>query len=334
MRDIATRSPKDRTALFRAVSQEMGINEAIIEKDFWVCWVLDLLFSDSPWRDSLNFKGGTSLSKAFDLIHRFSEDIDLIIDWCLLGFTEGEPWDERSIAAQGRFVDEANLRAVSFIADTFIPGATQQFSAALGTDAELVAEGHNVHFRYPRSFDAGYIKPEVVLEMGAMAAWVPFEPRSISPFVAQRRPSLFKKAATTVRAVAAERTFWEKATILHQEAHRSPDKAFPQRYSRHYYDLFMMINSPVREKAFERIDLLRDVVQFKEKFYRSPWARYEEALTGELRLLPPEHHLDELRKDYAAMRGMLFGEIPNFDSIIAALGKLEIEVNDVKRKQG
>ena len=98
----------------------MGINEAIIEKDFWVCWVLDLLFSDSPWRDSLNFKGGTSLSKAFDLIHRFSEDIDLIIDWRLLRFAEGEPWEDRSNSAQDRFVDEANLRAANFIAETFI----------------------------------------------------------------------------------------------------------------------------------------------------------------------------------------------------------------------
>jgi hypothetical protein len=311
----------------------MGINEAIIEKDFWVCWVLDLLFSDSPWRDSLNFKGGTSLSKAFDLIRRFSEDIDLIIDWRLLGYAEGEPWEDRSISAQGRFKTDADQRAASFIAETFIPGATQLFSAALGADAELVAEDLNVYFRYPRSFDSGYIKPEVVLEMGAMAAWVPFEQRSISPFAAQRRPSLFKKATTTVRAVTAERTFWEKATILHQEAHRSPDKAFPQRYSRHYYDLFMMMGSPVRDKAFIQINLLRDVVQFKSRFYRCPWARYEEALTGELRLLPPDHHLDELRKDYAAMRGMLFGEIPDFDSMITALGKLEIEVNDLIRKQ-
>jgi hypothetical protein len=333
MRDLARLGTRDLADLFTEAARSMGINEAIIEKDFWVCWTLDLLFSDSPWRDSLNFKGGTSLSKAFDLIHRFSEDIDLIIDWRLLGYAEGEPWEDRSISAQGRFVDEANQRAASFIAEVFLPGATQLFSSALGADAELVAKDLNVHFRYPRSIDSGYIKPDVVLEMGAMAAWLPFELRSIGPFVAQRRPSLFKKATTTVRAVAAERTFWEKATILHQEAHRSPDKAFPQRYSRHYYDLFMMMGSPVHDTAFAQLNLLRDVVRFKRRFYRCPWARYEEALTGELRLLPPDHYLDELRKDYAAMRGMLFGGIPEFDSMIAALGKLEIEVNDLTREQ-
>jgi hypothetical protein len=171
--------------------------------------------------------------------------------------------------------------------------------------------------------------PEVILEMGPMAAWVPFEQRTIRPFVAQIRPNLFKKASTSVRTVAAERTFWEKATILHHEAHRSKDKSFPQRYSRHYYDLYMMINSPMREKALKQIDLLKDVINFKNKFYRCHWAHYEEALSSGLRLLPPDCHIQEIQKDYAAMGAMVFGAMPDFDTMIEALHLFETEVNEI-----
>ncbi len=85
MREFVKRSAKDRTDLFRATAQSMNVHEAIVEKDFWVCWILDYLFNQSPWKDGLVFKGGTSLSKAFAAIERFSEDIDLILDWRLIG---------------------------------------------------------------------------------------------------------------------------------------------------------------------------------------------------------------------------------------------------------
>ena len=89
-------SSTEREELFLVTARERALPEAVIEKDFWVCWTLDYLFHDSPWKDRLAFKGGTSLSKCFDLIHRFSEDIDLILDWRLVGCGKDEPWAERS----------------------------------------------------------------------------------------------------------------------------------------------------------------------------------------------------------------------------------------------
>ena len=103
MRKIACLPDDDRRELFRNTADKMGLNDAIVEKDFWVCFILDYLFHCCPWKDSITFKGGTSLSKAFNLISRFSEDIDLILDWRVLGYGKQEPWEKRSNTKQDAF---------------------------------------------------------------------------------------------------------------------------------------------------------------------------------------------------------------------------------------
>lgn len=108
MRNVAMLSDNDRRELFRNTADKMGLHDAIVEKDFWVCFTLDYLFHRSPWKDSITFKGGTSLSKAFHLISRFSEDIDLILDWRVLGYQKEEPWEKRSNTKQDAFNKEAN----------------------------------------------------------------------------------------------------------------------------------------------------------------------------------------------------------------------------------
>lgn len=119
MYKIARLSSKDREALFRNTANKIGMTEAIVEKDFWVCWMLDFLFHRCRWKQHLAFKGGTSLSKAYGLIKRFSEDIDLILDWRVLGYGKNEPWDERSKTKQDLFNKEVNQRAESFLKKSF-----------------------------------------------------------------------------------------------------------------------------------------------------------------------------------------------------------------------
>ena len=121
MRKIATIPARAREALFRNTAAKMGMSEAIIEKDFWVCYMLDYLFHRCEWKDNLAFKGGTSLSKAYGLIERFSEDIDLILDWRVLGFEKDEPWIDRSNTKQDIFNKEANRRTEEFLKDMFLP---------------------------------------------------------------------------------------------------------------------------------------------------------------------------------------------------------------------
>ncbi|MBX3180319.1 MAG: nucleotidyl transferase AbiEii/AbiGii toxin family protein [Candidatus Hydrogenedentes bacterium] len=101
MRDVARCPNHARRDLFQETAAEMGVHPAIAEKDFWVCWILDYLFTECAWKDRLAFKGGTSLCKAFGLIERFSEDIDLVLDWRVLGYSEDEPTADRSATQHG-----------------------------------------------------------------------------------------------------------------------------------------------------------------------------------------------------------------------------------------
>jgi hypothetical protein len=330
MRDIARRSEKDRRDLFRAAAQKMRVHEAVVEKDFWVCWVLDYLFQDCPWKDHLAFKGGTSLSKAFGAIERFSEDIDLILDWRLLGYSPEEPWAERSATKQDAFGKESNIRTAEFLASELVPAICRGVAEQIGSAIKVEARMQDVLVQYPRAFSLEAVQPQIRLEIGPMAAWIPNEPRTIQSYAADQFPQLFSQAKTTVRTILAERTFWEKATILHQEAHRGSERNLPPRYSRHYYDLFRLGRMPIRDRALANIELLHDVVRFKMRFYRCPWALYEEARPGSLRLLPPEYRLAELERDYRAMQALLFGYIPNFHEIMEELAALEKAINGLK----
>lgn len=330
MREMARRPEKDRRELFRATAQAMRVHEAIIEKDFWVCWILDYLFQDSPWKNQMALKGGTTLSKVYRGTQRFSEDIDLILDWQLLGYAEDEPWEKRSPTKQDAFGKQANQRAAEFLAREFAPVLGRELKGRVETGVEVAVQGQDVLVKYPRAFALEAISPQIRLEIGPLAAWVPNEEKSIRPYAAEQFPKLFAHPGTTVRTIAVERTFWEKATILHQEAHRGRDKPLPPRYSRHYYDVYRLSLLPLRNDALAKLDLLQEVVRFKMRFYRSPWAMYEEARPGSFRLLPPSHHAAELRRDYSAMRAMLFGVVPTFDEIISGLGALEKSINELK----
>jgi hypothetical protein len=327
MRELARRTAGDRRDIFRGAAQIMRVHEAIIEKDFWVCWTLDYLFQESPWKDAMAFKGGTSLSKAYGAIERFSEDIDLILDWKLLGYSENDPWQERSATKQDAFGKEANRRTAEFLARDFASTLSQVLSVRAGAEVAVLSNEQEVSVHYPRAFQLASIRPQLTLEIGPLAAWLPNEPRLIRPYAAEHYPALFRQPETTVCTIKAERTFWEKATILHQEAHRGIDKPLPPRYSRHYYDLYRLSRLPIRANALAQLDLLQEVAEFKIRFYRCPWARYEDARSGSLRLLPPAHHLAELRDDYRAMESMLFGTIPTFDEIMAELTELENVIN-------
>lgn len=294
MRNIARLPIKDREALFRNAANKMGMTEAIIEKDFWVCWTLDYFFSECPWKSNLAFKGGTSLSKSFGLIKRFSEDIDLILDWRILGYSKDEPWAQRSNTKQDIFNKEANHKAEQFLKAEFIPKLKIDLSKELGATVNCFPDpddGQTIKFVYPGTFSDPAILPEIRLEIGALSAWTPAAVKSITPYAAEQYSHMFTKTSTEVITVLPERTFWEKVTILHREANRPIEREFPTRYSRHYYDLCCMAKSDVKENAFRDVDLLEKVVSFKDKFYRCSWAKYEDATTKSMKLLPPEFNL-------------------------------------------
>lgn len=194
-----------------------------------------------------------------------------------------------------------------------------------------VDDRHALNASYPAAFSDQYLRPEVRLEIGPLAAWLPCGSYKIRSYAAESFPQIFSQADCAVQAIRAERTFWEKATILHHEANRQEGNQQPPRYSRHYYDLAMMAASPVKGVALADLALLEDVAAFKHRFYPRGWARYDLAKPGTLKLVPSWHVLPSLKKDYAQMRNMIFGRYPSFDEIMEILQALEREINNIQR---
>jgi len=324
MERIAASTEQERNDLFRETGARRNMSPAVVEKDFWVCWTLGRLFASEELASKIMFKGGTSLSKVFGLIERFSEDIDLILNWAEL--PSKDPYAERSKSKQDAFNKRIVEESREYIAQHLLP----EVRSLLGDLCEVSGvddEPDVIHVRYPVGFSIEYLLPEILLEIGPLAQWTPNDSYAIQPYAAEAFPELFEHPRCRVQAVCAERTFWEKATILHHQAHRPEDKPVPLRCSRHYYDLARMAERDIRGASLGDLDLLRSVVEFKTRFYPQKWARYELAKPGTLQLIPPEHVLTEIRRDYEAMQIMIYGEAPPLDEILGVLGDLEDEIN-------
>jgi len=327
---IAKSNTDNRRILFRNTAAKMHVHEAIVEKDFWVCLTLEYLFHQCKYNDAFAFKGGTSLSKAWHVIERFSEDIDLILDWRFLGYALKEPWKERSKKQQELFNKAVNVNAAQFIGEELAPLLKTDLSRILGVDADISVDEHDpqtINFNYPHIFVSSSLTQSIKLEIGPLAAWTPARKTLITPFCATQYPQVFVQNSTEILTTLPERTFWEKATILHHEAHRPQNSVLPSRYSRHYYDLYRLANSYVKEKAFSNLELLHKVVEFKKKFYPRGWAKFEEAKPGTFSLMPPKHNEKDLKNDYKSMIEMLYGDSPDFDTILWHIKNLQDEIN-------
>ena len=325
MDKVASFTEQERSELFAETAAMMGTTNAIVEKDFWVVWTLDKIFSHQRLSQILKFKGGTSLSKVYHLIGRFSEDIDLILDWREV--TGEDPYAMRSKNKQNRFNEKINAQAQTYTEQELLP----MVGALLVPYCQCSIDDENryaINIRYPSAFSDRYLRPEILLEIGPLASWLPSETGKITSFSAEQFPDIFEKTFCMVDAIVAHRTFWEKATILHHEANRPERSPMPPRYSRHYYDLSMMAQTTVKDDALEDMGLLEKVVDFKQKFYPRSWAKYEEAKPGTFRLLPPKERYGELKSDYTSMREMIFDKYLAFDEMMEILQRLEDEINE------
>jgi hypothetical protein len=336
LNEIARMPGNERSDVFAETADRKGLPEAIIEKDFWVCWILQQLFSIDALAGRLLFKGGTSLSKIFHAINRFSEDIDLAVDYAALGFTgDRDPRREEISKSRRAAILAEMMRACQrYVGTDFLDLLKTRCLEILGAadtwSLDITEQDRNVvRFRYPsmRAKDLAYVTPQVVLELGTHAEFVPHDNFTIRSFVGEEFPKLIPGGEISVVALLAKRTFWEKATILHAEHYRPPEKSLPDRYSRHYYDVAMLARGPIRADALGDMVLLEQVVRHKETFYPSAWARYDLARHGNFRLLPLEKRLTALERDYRNMGAMIFGEQPPFDEIVATLAGLEQDIN-------
>lgn len=340
MDDVAKLPASDRADLFRASAEKRGFNVVIVEKDFWVCWVLKRLFTLPDPPAGLVFKGGTSLSKVYGVIERFSEDVDLSFDRSDLGFGgDADPLQAGSKKKQQAQIKALLNACATMIHDELLPQLQAAIVTALGgiEGWRLEFDPHDteqqtLQFHYPTSGfaadGAGYLRPFVRLETGARGEPWPHESAEVSSFAAEDFPSAFKAPAFTVNVIAAERTFWEKATILHMWHRAGLDKHLSDRQSRHYYDVVKLYRSAVGERAMADFELLRSVAAHKNVFFARAWAKFDEAVPGTLRLMPADHIRGELERDYAKMRNeMIYGDAPPLAELLEVLQEIEDRVN-------
>lgn len=334
MDNFARGSVTERTEAFRETAARMGMSEAIVEKDFWVVWSLSQLFALPSFADHLIFKGGTSLSKAYDIINRFSEDIDISLDRTQLGFADENDPEHPDLSNNKRktLLTELQEAAETTVTGQLLTELKSGLSEGLGTDCELNVDPDDAQtllFQYPsdQANTSAYVRPVVRFEFGVRGVQLPAEDIQIQSYVTGAFPDLLTKTSTTVRVLAVERTFWEKATILHMLHHKDPSKALADRMSRHYYDMAMMIDHEAKSRAMDSLSLLGEVAHHKSVFFKAASAKYEDAKPGTLRLLPHEALEAKLRRDYAGMQEMIIGDAPDFDKILESIASLEQEIN-------
>jgi hypothetical protein len=329
-------SQNERSIFVAEAEIAMGIPFPIIEKDFWVVWTLERLFSLEELKPHLTFKGGTSLSKVYGIINRFSEDIDLSIEKTFFGFDEEkDPENAKSKMKQHRAIKSLSQSCANYVQGKMLTDFKHSIARKMQTEDgwQLVIDprdpdGQTLQFEYPSIASMyGYIQPSVKIEMGARSEHWPVSDHKVQSYVKQALEDKITEPEVSVRVLNIERTFWEKATILHQYAHLPDSKALPPRISRHYYDFSCLLDSDWKNKISSDHKLLERVVAHKSLYYASSWANYETACKGALKLSPPERIRTALEEDFKKMQQMFFGEIPEWKLILKAIEDFEREFN-------
>lgn len=330
-------SVSEQAGLLQSLAPIMGRRAEILEKDIWLCQVLQILFH-LPCRKPMAFKGGTSLSKVYKAIDRFSEDIDVTVDYrSLVG---GAPELEliTSNSQRSKLSDALKSALTTHVVDELVPGLRNALSAALPnqlTSIEVSDDAEKLWVFYPSAVENtdAYLRPSILIEFGGRNSTLPQSTLAISPDIAEHIPQLELPVAQ-ITVLSAARTFWEKATLIHVECHRPSLRPSAERLSRHWYDLARLADHEVGKQALEDTELLHDVLRIKETFYRSKFSQYDRCTTGGLRLIPDAQLLEVLRQDYQAMLAaqMFYGDTVKFEEIVERLRILEAAINSLSRK--
>ncbi len=327
--------PEDRRRLICEQAQDkLRLPPASIEKDFWVCWTLKKLFGLPEWGELLTFKGGTSLSKGWGLIDRFSEDVDIVIDRHALGFGDERSPDQAPSNKQiKKRLDALKEASRACVNGKLLPMLKDSFSRELQENAtwSVVSDPDDpdrqtLLFAYPSVFphSRSYLRRVVKIEMGARSDTEPKLDANIHPYLADAFPEILTDSVFSARIVSPVRTFWEKAMLLHEETFRPQGKKRKARMSRHYYDLWCLINAGVGSKAADDIELFNRILGHRKVYFSYNWVDYGALTPKSLDLLPPKEQMQEWRSDYNSMRReMFFGEVPDFEDIIRSVADFQ-----------
>lgn len=332
-------SKEDRIDILDRVSTELNIRQReVIEKDWWVTAVLRAMFS-LPYANHLSFKGGTSLSKCWHLVDRFSEDIDIAIDREYLGFS--------GTLSKTQISDKLRRAACTFVRETMQHDLAEQLykngiskenfkvnvdiTPITTTDPEVI----NINYDSVLSFsidgtDEQYILPKVKVEVSGRSMSEPVKEIALDSMIDQ----VYDKAPFTepkfmVRAVLPERTFLEKIFLLHEEFAKPKDLIRVERMSRHMYDIGQMLKTQIAERAINDVELYHQVIEHRRTFIGLRGFDYDTLYPATLNIVPPASVIEQWKADYENMRiHMIYGESVPFDELINNLEELNENIRN------
>lgn len=324
---------KDQQEIIRRVQAEKGLQLQIIEKDWWVTAVLRALFS-LPYSEHISFKGGTNLSKCWNLIERFSEDVDIAIDREYLGF-EG-------MLSKTQISDRLRRAACSFVRETLQFDLTEKlvesgisadkFNVNVNITPITTTDPEIIEVEYLSAFDRlPYIRSKVIIEVSGRSMNEPVVPVELSSFIDEVFTNApFTEPKFEVRAVVPERTFLEKIFLLHEEFSKPSDLVRTERMSRHLYDISQIMNTPIAEKALSDANLYKTVIEHRRMFIGLKGFDYSTLLPQTLSIVPQGEIREQWKEDYKVMQEtMIYGDSPSFDELIIKIQVLNDRIRQL-----
>ena len=324
----------EKIEFFNQLHEETNLPQVIIEKDTWVTAVLRALFA-LPYAENLSFKGGTSLSKCYNLIERFSEDVDIAINREYFGFV-GDIFTVKQISK--------NLRkaACKFIRNNLQFDVKNQmlangipenlFSVSMNIIDVTTIDPEKVFVEYRSVFNENpYIKNTVILEIGGRSMKEPLKKISIQSFIDKyfSRAS-FAETPFELNVVAPERTFLEKICLLHEEFSKQDSASIRvNRMSRHIYDIARMLETPIAENALQNKNLFQSIVKHRRMFIAMKDFDYDTLAPATIKIIPPDSVIAHWENDYRKMQAMIYGKTLYFSEIIDRIKCLNEKINSI-----
>lgn len=318
----------EKIALFEDIQRTIHISLASIEKDWWVVQTLRLIFQMDV-AEHLLFKGGTSLSKAWKIIERFSEDVDLAINREYFGF---------SGAISRTQVGKLRDASFDYLSNTFFSALKKRFLAAGFEEVKIKLVETKSHDQDPLIFEihypaiterSKYVEPKVVIEIGSRSMREPFTHKQFSSFVGEifaGQP--FADSPIEIPCVNPERTYLEKLFLLHEEFQRPAEKIRVNRLSRHLYDIQKISQTEFAQQAINDNELYNSIVKHREIFSKLSGVDYNSHFPPNLNPLPPDSLLPHWKRDYATMQEqMIYGKSSTFDELMAEIRQVVTKIN-------
>jgi hypothetical protein len=316
----------EKLVMLQQTAVAKKIIEQAVEKDWWVSAIL-MALSKTSIADFLQFKGGTSLSKAWGLINRFSEDIDLAISRSFFCLPDDTPQQRTTIRRKVfHYIKETLIGEMDKILES---NKIKEYEIRLVTENSS-AMVVTIEVKYKSIFTTiiGYILPVVKIEFGAMSLDEPYQKKEITTFVHSLYPDIDNEIKCSFKSVLPERTFLEKLFLLHEEYKK--DHPRTARMSRHLYDLEKMMDTPFAEAALQNTELYKTIINHRKKFNNIQGIDYKTHSPALIQICPPENLMVEWEKDYRQLqKSFIYEKSKSFSELINRLQELTNKIRNL-----